>query len=135
MKKLLFLFFSLFVTLGAVAQKPGKEEPEISFQEAEFNFGEIQEGKKVEYIFTFTNTGTKPLLISEVLVTCGCVTAELPVKPITKGNAGRIKVVFDSMNKVGQQNKVLTVFSNAVNSEEKIKVVGKVLPNKKQSQK
>jgi hypothetical protein len=128
MKKLLFTFFALLLTLSAMAQESTAEnEAEITFQETEFNFGDIQQGEKVEHIFTFASSGLKPLIISEVITTCRCIVIEFPTNPVTKGKTANIKVVFNSYDRIGRQNKVITVISNASSSEEKVKLVGNVL--------
>ena len=115
-----------------MAQENEKEdiEPKISFRETEYIFGEIEEGKKVEHTFAFENSGTKPLFISAVVSTCGCVVAEFPQKPVTKGQTENIKVTFDSAEKIGQQAKTLIIQSNAVNGEIKLKIKGNVISEK-----
>lgn len=128
MKKLLFTFFALSLTFSAVAQESTAEDgAEITFQATEFNFGDIQQGERVEHIFAFVNSGIKPLIISEVITTCRCIVTEFLTNPVTKGKTANIKVVFNSSDKIGRQNKVITVISNASSSEEKVKLVGNVL--------
>src|SRR5690606_3303609 len=39
-----------------------------------YDFGEIKEGEKVEHEFRFINTGSSPLIISNVQASCGCTT-------------------------------------------------------------
>lgn len=138
MKRLLLTFMALLLCFGATAQADGensndKNEPEIIFHEKEYNFGEIEQGENVEHVFTFENTGIKPLFLTNAITTCGCITAELPRKPVTKGKTGSIKIVFNSTEKIGPQNKIIIIESNAVNPEERIVLKGKVLPKNKDS--
>lgn len=138
MNKLLLTFMAILLCFGATAQKDkekskDKNEPEITFNQKEYNFGEIEQGENVEHVFTFANSGTKPLFITNAITTCGCITAELPVKPVTKGKTGSIKIVFNSSEKIGPQNKIIIIESNALNPEERIVLKGNVLPKNKDS--
>lgn len=101
---------------------------QITFSEKSFNFGDITQGEKVEHVFAFENTGTEPLIISDVKTTCGCTAPEWPREPVIPGGKAKIKVVFNSAGKMGMQNKVITVMSNAVNNPERVKIVTNVLP-------
>lgn len=123
---LLLVGFAFFAT----AQE-GEEPmtgPKIYFSEKSFDFGEITQGEKVEHVFEFENTGNEPLILSDVRTTCGCTAPEWPREPIAPGKTGRLKVVFNSAGKMGMQNKVITVMSNAVNNPERVKIVTNVMP-------
>lgn len=102
--------------------------PKITFSEKSFDFGEITQGEKVEHVFEFENIGNEPLILSDVRTTCGCTAPEWPREPIAPGKKARLKVVFNSAGKMGMQNKVITVMSNAVNNPERVKIVTNVMP-------
>ncbi|MNL78127.1 hypothetical protein D3C87_2044480 [compost metagenome] len=53
------------------------------------------------------------MIILNATATCGCTVPEIPKEPIKPGEEGEIKVVFDSNGKIGMQDKVITVTSNA----------------------
>ena len=72
----------------------------------------IKEGDVIEITYRFRNTGTKPLVISDVTATCGCTVPEKPKEPILPGNEGLIKAKFDSHGKPGPNTKTLTVLAN-----------------------
>ena len=63
-----------------------------------------------------------------IRTTCGCTAPEWPREPIAPGKTAKIKVVFNSAGKMGMQNKVITVMSNAVNNPERVKIVTNVMP-------
>lgn len=72
----------------------------------------------MEYTYTFRNGGNEPLIITDVQVTCGCTTPRGWARdPIPPGQSGEITVAFNSLGKFGKQNKVVTIVSNAVNSD------------------
>ena len=138
MNKLVFTFFALLLSVAVMAQEATTEAknqngPKITFEQTEFDFGDIHQGDKVEHVFVFENSGTEPLILSNVLTTCGCTASEWPREPIAPGKKGEIKVTFNSAGKMSRQNKVVTVVSNAVNSQEKVKLIGNVLPKKNES--
>jgi hypothetical protein len=113
-------------------EKDSVQFAQITFEEAEYNFGDINQGKKVEKIFQFTNTGNLPLIIDNVLTTCGCTVPEWPKEPIAPKETGQIKVVFDSTAKIGRQNKVVTIRSNSKDGDARIRVSAMVLPPQKE---
>jgi len=103
----------------------------IAFEVTTKNFGDIVQGDVVEHTFAFENQGNQPLILSNVLVTCGCTATKWPREPIAAGKSGEITVRFDSKGKSGAQNKIITVVSNAVNGREKVSIKSNVLPKKK----
>jgi len=118
------------VAFFAAAQEEGEPMtgPKILFTEKSHDFGEITQGEKVEHIFEFENIGNEPLILSDVRTTCGCTAPEWPKEPVRPGEKAKIKVVFNSAGKMGMQNKVITVMSNAVNNPERVKIVTNVMP-------
>lgn len=79
-------------------------------------------------VFEFTNTGTTPLIITNVQSTCGCTVPSKPTEPIMPGKKGEISVKYN-MNP-GPIRKTISVESNAVNVEGgrvALKIKGEVL--------
>lgn len=134
MKTLVIFVFSIFTIVGAVAQEAADEMnasgPVMSFEKAKHDFGDIFQGDKVEHVFEFENTGNEPLIITNVQTTCGCTAPEWPKDPVAPGQSGKIKVVFNSTGKIGRQNKVITVVSNATSPLNRVTIVTNVLPKK-----
>lgn len=116
---MLFAAVTLAATVfGQVVEKASGAV--ITWEKATHDFGDMAQGDKVEHIFKFTNTGTEPLVITNVEVTCGCTLPKSwPRDPIMPGGKGEINVAFNSAGKSGKQNKVVTVVSNAANPEGK----------------
>lgn len=77
----------------------------------------IKEGQKLEVVYRFTNTGTKPLVIESASPSCGCTVPEKPEKPIMPGAEGQIKAVFDSQGKAGSNHKTISVKANTFPSQ------------------
>lgn len=129
MKKLGFLLglFTLVLVFGASAQE-STSGPVISFKEKSIDFGDIVQGAKVEHTFVLTNTGAAPLVISNVAATCGCTVPNWPKEPVAPGKSAEIKVSFNSTGKMGKQNSVVRIYSNATEPIEKVSLISNVLP-------
>ena len=121
MKKYWFVLAALFISAASFAQEASTNKVNgavITFEKKTHDFGDIFQGDKVEETFKFTNTGTEPLIITNVQVTCGCTTPKgWPRDPIMPGGKAEITIAFNSAGKSGRQNKVVTVVSNAVNTD------------------
>src|SRR5687768_12376413 len=106
MKKLLVFAAFLVGNSGAVlaqeTAKPVSIEQQvatgaiITFDSAKYDFGQIHQGDKVNHTFTFKNTGTQPLIVSNVFTTCGCTVSEWTKTPVLPGKTGILKASFDS---------------------------------------
>ncbi|MNJ92980.1 hypothetical protein D3C87_106570 [compost metagenome] len=106
------------------------DAPKVQVEKAIYEFGEIKQGEKVSYEFKFKNVGKTPLIITNASATCGCTVPEYPSAPVKPGEEGVIKVVFDSAGKLGLQDKVVTVTSNANPAFEQLHLVGDVIEKK-----
>ena len=131
MKKIIALL--IFISTVSLAQEANVPGPVITFEEGEFNFGDIFQGDKVEHIFNFENTGDSPLIITNVQTTCGCTATNWEREPILPGSKSSIKVTFNSAGKMGRNNKVITIISNSVAPLNQIKIVANVLPSNKEN--
>jgi hypothetical protein len=103
---------------------------QMEFEEVSFDFGELYQGEKIEYIFHYINVGNIPLIFQNVLTTCGCTAPEWSKDPLLPGEKGQLKVAFDSSAKIGRQNKVITIRSNAKSGDYQLRISGMVLPPK-----
>jgi len=86
--------------------------PAIEFAEMDHNYGTIEQGGNGIFEFVFTNTGTEPLLLSNVRSSCGCTVPVWPREPINASESASIEVKYDT-RRIGQFNKSITVYSNA----------------------
>jgi hypothetical protein len=78
--------------------------------------------------FEFTNTGNAPLIITNVLSTCGCTVPTYSTEPILPGKTGKINIKYNLVT--GPIRKTITVESNAVNYDSgriPLKIKGEVV--------
>ncbi len=89
------------------------EETTIKFDEGNYDFKEIKKGEKATHVFSFTNAGKRPLILSEVRPSCGCTTPNYTKDPVLPGRKGSITVTFDSSNfEEGLISKTVAVSGN-----------------------
>ncbi|MGM9841008.1 MAG: DUF1573 domain-containing protein [Candidatus Limisoma sp.] len=102
------------ITIALPMSAKQKSGAVITFAETTHDFGYIQEsGGAVSHEFTFTNTGSKPLIIVSAHASCGCTKPEFPKKPIEPGKTGVIKITYKPKNRPGAFDKIVSVTSNA----------------------
>jgi Protein of unknown function (DUF1573) len=102
--------------------------PVISFDSAICHFGIIAIGERYTHTFRFKNTGSEPLIISQVTPNCGCTTPkDWPHEPILPGESGQITVEFNSKGFPGKIEKSISVLTNCIPKEWNLKLVGDVV--------
>ncbi|MBR5194367.1 MAG: DUF1573 domain-containing protein [Bacteroidaceae bacterium] len=97
----------------------------VSIVDSEKDFGNIPLNEKREHVFKLVNTGNKPLVIYDVVTSCGCTKAEYGKEPVRPGETLDLKVIYNAEDK-GRFRKNLTVYCNVEDSLLKLTVVGEV---------
>ncbi len=105
-------------------QVPVNVQENISFNEDEYNFGKIPQGKPVTHIFLFKNTSNKPITLDNVQTSCGCTTPEWSKDLIAPGQTSKITVGYNAANE-GAFTKFITVTYNSTQSKQ-INIKGEV---------
>lgn len=107
--------------------KPKEDMPVITFEKTEHDFGKVLNGERLSYVFKFTNTGKKNLVIQGTESSCGCTTTVPPKAPIRPGETGEIKVMFDSKTKQGITTNTVVVIANTYPAYTILKVNAEVV--------
>lgn len=115
---------------GETTAAPASNQPltTVALSESNFDFGKIKKGDKVEHVYEITNTGTNPLIISEVKPGCGCTAPDFTKEPIMPGKKGKITLHFDSTNFDGNVNKFADVFANVEKAPIRINFTANIQP-------
>ena len=98
-----------------MAQAPSENAnvPIFSPVETTYDFGTIGENDGyAEHIFYFKNTGSAPLVITNVSASCGCTKPEWSSEPVAPGKDGFIILTYNPKGRLGPINKVATVNTN-----------------------
>lgn len=136
MKKYLLVFASVFAFTLAFAQDENQTDtPQsstnaiIEFDSRVKDFGILEFGGDGNHTFKFTNTGTTPLIISNVKSSCGCTVADgWPKEALAPGEGGDINVKYDT-KRAGSFQKSITVYSNATENAVRLTIKGQVKTN------
>ena len=97
----------------------------VSIVDSEKDFGDIPLNEKREHVFKLVNTGDKPLVIYDVVTSCGCTKAEYGKEPVRPGETLDLKVIYNAEDK-GRFRKNLTVYCNVEDSPLKFSISGTV---------
>ena len=114
----MILIFTTLITLLASPVKTLQannkaEEPKVlEWKKETHDFGNVTEGTKAKYTFTFVNKGTEPAVITSATASCGCTVPSYSKEPVMVGKEGTITAIFDSSGKNGNQTKTITVITN-----------------------
>ena len=104
--------------------------PKIECSNTNFNFGDIDEGKRVKCTFTIKNCGKSDLEIYKITTGCGCTEAKADKMIIPPGEDTKIAVTFDSTKRHGKQIKTITLFNNCpLTPEFQLTISGNVITN------
>jgi hypothetical protein len=103
-----------------------------SKMQTEHDFGKFrEEAGRQTYDFMVTNTGTDPLVIQNIVASCGCTTPEWTRSPIPAGGKGKITAIYDPRDRPGSFNKTLSVYSNSKPEVVVLTIKGEVVPREK----
>ncbi len=114
----MILIFTTLITLLASpvktlqADKRAEEPKVLEWKKETHDFGNVTEGTKAKYTFTFVNKGTEPAVITSATASCGCTVPSYSKEPVMVGKEGTITAIFDSSGKNGNQTKTITVITN-----------------------
>lgn len=104
-------------------RKEKESQTTLKFDKLEYNFGDVKAEIANEAVFIVTNTGEKPLIISNVETSCGCTTSKKPDKPILPGKTDELVVTFKSNpGQMGEQHKTITITANTQEKTHQLKI-------------
>ena len=105
---------------------------QLIFTPDSWDLGTISETDgRVSHTFTGENRSDKPVVILDVVTTCGCTVPEFTKRPIRPGEKTTIKVTFDPTNRPGAFTKELGVYSSERRKIATLTVRGSVTPRTK----
>jgi len=113
---------------ASVIPEPTGPKTSIQFAEMDHDFGTIEQNTKNPKTFTFTNTGSEPLIISNAKGSCGCTVPNYPREPIAPGETGNIEVVYSPGTQKNQQTKTVTITANTEPATTVLRIKANVNP-------
>lgn len=115
------------VAVAAERDEAAKQVPVMEFSKAEHDFGTIDQGTPQETVFTFTNTGNAPLIITDATSSCGCTVPKFTKDPVAPGGTGELLVKFNGSGQ-NQVTKTITVKANTAKGSELLRIKAFVTP-------
>jgi len=126
----LFLLLALLVFGAAGFAQVAQTKMQFSATEHDFGTFKEEAGRQT-FDFIVTNTGTQPLVIQNVVASCGCTTPEWTKQPIAAGAKGKVTAIYDPKDRPGQFNKTLSVYANTQPQVVVLTIKGEVTPHEK----
>ncbi|WP_126970625.1 DUF1573 domain-containing protein [Gynurincola endophyticus] len=126
MRSIVFIFLTCFFCQAAWAQLSDKKSSKalVFFRNSEVDFGKIPQHKPVTHDFWLVNHSKQPILIENVMASCGCTTPEYSKAPVQAGDSTLVRVGFNAAA-AGEFNRGINIQLN--NSQvEQITVSGVV---------
>jgi len=102
----------------------------ISFDKTTIDYGTVPVNSDGNRVFTFKNTGDKPLILSNVQPACGCTASEWTKEPVLPGKTGQIKVHYNTAI-AAPFKKSIDVFSNDPNNARSVLYIQGTVEQKK----
>ena len=121
---------SLLICMNTDAQSAPVQP--LKFSKTSHNFGKISiKAGKQSCTFEFTNEGDSPVVIYNVISSCGCTKPVWPKAPVMPGKGGSIEVTF--LNDQGPYpfEKTLTVYTSASKKPILLRISGIVYEKEK----
>jgi len=123
--------FLLLIVFGVVANSQISETT-MQLSEKEHDFGTFkEEAGRQTHNFIIKNTGTSPLVIQNVVASCGCTTPDWTRQPIPAGGEGKVIAIYDPKNYPGKFSKTLSVYTNTKPNVNILVIKGEVVPHEK----
>ena len=105
---------------------------QIAFEPAAWDFGPIAEADgPVNHTFAGVNRGENPVVILDVVTSCGCTRPEFSRRPVMPGDTTRITVTYDPADRPGIFDKELGVYSSERRKIATLSIRGSVAPREK----
>lgn len=114
----------LKIILGdRVSKKEGKTLTTAVCSNTTFDFGSFDWEQRQKARFTLENTGSGPLVIDDVVTSCGCTSVEYAKEPVRPDKSLDINVVYKA-DHPEHFNKTIMVYCNAAISPIQLKIQG-----------
>ena len=102
---------------------------QLRLEPERFDFGTLEElGGKQSCVFRATNTGTKPIVLTDIVTTCGCTVPTFSRKPVLPGQTTEITVTYDPLGRPGTFDRKLHIYGAGRERLGVVSITGQVTP-------
>ena len=104
------------------------EAPKMAWKETELDLGLVAAGETRNLTYELTNSGRSPLIITQVLPSCGCTVAEpWDPSPLPPGQSTLIVLRFEAGESTRTLSESATVVTNAIPASVELAFTAQVL--------
>ncbi len=104
-----------------------KDTTSITVNKLFHDFGNVNDGETLGCFFVITNSGDKPLLIHDLDLGCGCISASYSKEPVLPGDSTDVEVRFNTSGFYGKQYKVIQLLANIKESKKELVITANVI--------
>lgn len=105
--------YSLVLLLATAGLLPAASPaPKLVVENARHDVGRVLSGTVIKHTFKLKNAGTSPLILTNVIPSCGCTAIQDWAREIPPGGEGSIPLEFNSTGMLGQIQKSVGIYSN-----------------------
>ena len=109
------------------AAAAGTPAPKVVVDQEEFNFGTMAFGSERSHDFTFSNSGTAPLVLTAGPTTCRCTVSEVKDNKLMPGESFKVTVHWRGREVTSDYRQMVQIITNdAARPVVKLSVVGEV---------
>lgn len=113
--KYISLLFAILV-MGCVDIKNRKTTIEVIDNHR--HYYPVLAGQRLDVVFPIKNTGKNPLVISDIITSCGCLVAKKSsIDAIPEGDERMLILEYNSAKNIGLVEHYITLYGNFENSE------------------
>ena len=109
MKKVLLTLAVVFGGFALASAQEVVNGPVINLDKEVHDYGTMDQGGDGNCVFTVTNDGPEPLIISRCKGSCGCTVPQCDKDPIMPGATSEIKSVTITSNASNEPTKVIRI--------------------------
>lgn len=96
---------------------------EAQAKEQTISLGRFNWREEQNVVFTVQNIGEHPLVVNNIITSCGCTTVEYSKEPVQSGRSLNIKVKYKA-DHPEHFDKTITIYCNATDSPFRLKISG-----------
>ncbi|RYM36058.1 DUF1573 domain-containing protein [Brumimicrobium glaciale] len=124
MKNLIYIIFGIAL-IGSLSGCDDLSESNTTLEIIDNNrhYYPVLRGQELNVIFTLKNTGTKPFVLNDMLITCGCIVPKKSsIRSIPAGREGKLHLIYNSNKNIGFVEHHIDIYGN-LKEDEKITLV------------
>lgn len=106
-----------------IGSKKQEVTTKVEASSVQLDMGSFDWQQAQEKTFSLQNIGKNPLIIQDIITSCGCTSVEYSKEPVPAGESLDIKVTYKA-DHPEHFNKTITVYCNAVPSPLQLKIQG-----------